>query len=199
MSEFWAAGDAELARRREAFAHFEAATYRPLNAEWERLADQSHYRSEVERARLRPRLAEAEAEREQHLRAMALQEQRVALVNALLPQYGTERGALSAIAADVLATDRIDRDQLRALETRGRTLDYLRRVLFDATGDERFARPWQPLGAIKAQWDAQHVQRERVFTHILAAGYPRPAENAPWLDTAARLAALKPEKEQAFA
>jgi hypothetical protein len=193
--------DAELPRNREAREHFKAATWGPLNVQFEQLGDQVHYRAVVEREKLRPKLAQAELELEVMDRDLAFRERREQLVNAVLPAYVRERASLEAIVEDIKARCRVDAipnmlETFRDLDTRARALTSLRRVLHDATGDPRFAKAWDPIDDVRYFWHQEAQRRARVFTHVLGPGYPRKKEPSPWADDAAQLSALLAEADK---
>jgi hypothetical protein len=80
---------------------------------------------------------------------------------------------------------------VRTVYVRNRALDGLRRTLFDATNDVRFAKEWDALEVIRTGWYAQQVARERIFSHVLAPTQRPKSEPAPWQAQAARLSALR--------
>jgi hypothetical protein len=63
-------------------------------------------------------------------------------------------------------------------------------VLLNVTADARYSRSFDLFGELRSTWDRQRRERERLFTHIIPAGFPQQREAPPWDEALARLREL---------
>jgi hypothetical protein len=184
--------DPQLVRDRQA-ALKNAADLDPLARRYEELREgPPSYRVDVELEALRPRLAALYRQRDVLAQCIPVREERQHLVNVLMQAERRENAALHT-ERDRLATSLTppETEPVRRIYQRVRNLNNLRHTLHDITGDARYARPFDLFAELRAEWEAQHAARTRIFTHTLAPGFRPSPEAAPWADTLARLRELE--------
>ncbi len=187
-----------------ATTEFVSAVIEPLEREWAMLENRTDFRADAEREQLRPRLSADYAERDQMALVRNALAEAGALAQELTAVHDAKEAALTAALTRITSRlDVPDAAEVRRLWVDSRELDSLRQVLYGATSEPRFSRPFDAVGKLRTHWEAEHVARQRVFTHCFSPGH-RPAFHAPsWTEKATRLRALSeatqkltPVKEQ---
>lgn len=194
---------AELRAEREDLVRFVEGPVATLDREFERVSNRTDYRASTQLELLKPQLARAYAELEAKQRRLTAKEEHVALLDKLIPQYLREVEAVQAML-DALTSlsDVSDRVPVIELYFGSRRVEQLRRPLYAATGDIRFAKERDYVDSLRYHWHVQAEARERVLRQVLTPGHkPKPSAPPAWAGDAARLgelsAALK-ENEHAI-
>ena len=155
------------------------------------LGTKPDFEADQKRAKLRPQILAAREEIAGYEIVVAALREKLALVNDLEPIFRAKKPALIAQLEDIKRSTIVpDRPTMLRLWMDSRELEHLRRVLYDATGDSEFARPFDALDKLKEHWHLQHQERERVWTHHLSIPH-RPTPPTPeWVPKAQRVAEL---------